>query len=173
MMRLAPVVVFYFPDAKNVQTFTLQSSRTTHAPEEAIECCLVLAQAISNALRGDSKEAVLRLSSTGLSSPTVIAIARGEYRTKPSSEIKGSGYSVASLEAALWCFHHTDSFAEAVLVAVNLGDDADITAAVVGQVAGAYYGVQTIPQDWLNKMWLQDEIQGMADALLSVSTNSS
>lgn len=169
MMRLAPVVLFYFPDIDNILEFTLQSSRTTHAAEEALECCLVLAQAISNALRGDSKDQVLHVSSTGLSAPKVIAIAHGAYRNKPMTEINGTGYSVASLEAALWCFHHTNSFAEAVLTAANLGDDADTTAAIVGQLAGAYYGAQAIPADWLGKLWLQDEIAGMADALLNAS----
>ncbi|EFQ63370.1 ADP-ribosylglycohydrolase family protein [Pseudomonas sp. FP597] len=171
MMRLAPVVLFYFPDIENIRTFTLQSSRTTHAAQEALECCLVLAQAISNALRGDSKDEVLRFCSTELSEPKVIAIARGEYRAKSMDEINGTGYSVASLEAALWCFHHTGSFAEAVLAAANLGDDADTTAAIVGQLAGAYYGAHAIPDAWISKLCMQDEIEGMADALLSASAN--
>ncbi|OPA89201.1 ADP-ribosylglycohydrolase [Pseudomonas fluorescens] len=171
MMRLAPVVLFYFPDIENIRAFTLQSSRTTHAAQEALECCLVLAQAISNALRGDSKDEVLRFCSTELSEPKVIAIARGEYRAKSMDEINGIGYSVASLEAALWCFHHTDSFAEAVLAAANLGDDADTTAAIVGQLAGAYYGAHAIPDAWISKLCMQDEIEGMADALLSASAN--
>jgi ADP-ribosyl-[dinitrogen reductase] hydrolase len=171
MMRLAPVVLFYFPDPENIRAYTLQSSRTTHAAQEALECCLVLAQAISNALRGEPKDDVLRLSSAGLSAPKVIAIAHGEYRSKSTTEINGTGYAVASLEAALWCFHHTDSFAEAVLGAANLGDDADTTAAIVGQLAGAYYGAQAIPADWTNKLWLQDEIEGIADALLSASAH--
>lgn len=169
MMRLAPVVLFYFPDLASVHTYARQSSRTTHGAEEAIECCLVLAQAISSALSGGSKDRVLQLDDIPLTEPKVIAIARGEYRHKSSDEIKGTGYSVASLEAALWCFDHTDSFAEAVLAAANLGDDADTTAAIVGQLAGAYYGVQAIPTDWRDKLWLQDDIQDMADALLKAS----
>uniref|UniRef100_UPI0038577CFA ADP-ribosylglycohydrolase family protein n=2 Tax=Bacteria TaxID=2 RepID=UPI0038577CFA len=77
------------------------------------------------------------------------AIARGDYLAKSASEIRGSGYSVESLEAALWCFHHTDGFAAAILQAANLGDDADTTAAIVGQLAGVYYGVRAIPAHWL------------------------
>jgi ADP-ribosyl-[dinitrogen reductase] hydrolase len=145
-------------------------NRRVHASWH-IHSTLVLAQAISNALRGEPKDDVLRLSSAGLSAPKVIAIAHGEYRSKSTTEITGTGYAVASLEAALWCFHHTDSFAEAVLGAANLGDDADTTAAIVGQLAGAYYGAQAIPADWTNKLWLQDEIEGIADALLSASAH--
>ena len=169
MMRLAPVVLFYYPDLQNVRTFSADSSRTTHAAQEAIDCCLVLAQAICNALGGASKAKVLQLADVPLMTPKVKAIAAGEYRDKPGAEIVGSGYSVASLEAALWCFHHTDSYADAVLAAANLGDDADTTAAIVGQLAGAYYGLTAIPSEWLGRLWMADEIQAMADGLFNAA----
>ena len=169
MMRLAPVVLFYYPDLQNVRTFSADSSRTTHAAQEAIDCCLVLAQAICNALGGASKAKVLQLAEVPLMTPKVKAIAAGEYRDKPGAEIVGSGYSVASLEAALWCFHHTDSYADAVLAAANLGDDADTTAAIVGQLAGAYYGLTAIPSEWLGRLWMADEIQAMADGLFNTA----
>jgi len=169
MMRLAPVVLFFFPDRHRVRTFAIDSSRTTHAAPEAIECCVVLAQALCNALGGMPKDDVLRVSDAALTAPKVLAIAAGEYRDKSRGEIVGSGYSVASLEAAFWCFHHTDSFADAVLAAANLGDDADTTAAIVGQLAGAHYGVQGIPAGWLEKVWMRAEIQQMADALSDAS----
>lgn len=169
MMRLAPVVLFYFPDLENIRLFAAQSSRTTHAAQEAVECCLLLAEAVSNALGGVSKEQVLRFSNTSLSAPKVAALARGDYRGKTHAEIVGSGYAVASLEAAFWCFDNSASFAEAVLAAANLGDDADTTAAIVGQLAGAYYGVHAIPIGWLGRLWMRDEIQEAADALYSAS----
>jgi ADP-ribosyl-[dinitrogen reductase] hydrolase len=80
-------------------------------------------------------------------------------------EIRGSGYVVQSLEAALWAFVRTDSFADAILVAANLGDDADTTAAVCGQVAGAYYGEQGIPSRWRERLALRSEIIRLADQL--------
>jgi ADP-ribosyl-[dinitrogen reductase] hydrolase len=167
MMRLAPLVLFYFPDRQRVDEFAILGSRTTHAAQEAVECCVVLARAISNALSGVSKTQLLDVSAAELSAPKVLAIAQGAYRDKARSEITGSGYAVASLEAAFWCVQHTDSFAEAVLTATNLGDDADTTAAIVGQLAGAYYGVQGIPLGWLEKLWMRDDIQDLADALLT------
>jgi len=169
MMRLAPVVLFYFPDTHRIQTFAADSSRTTHAAPEAVECCLVLSEIIANALRGTPKAQMLQVQSSSLVEPKVIAIAQGLYREKERADIVGSGYAVASLEAALWCFHHTGSYAEAVLAATNLGDDADTTAAIVGQVAGAYYGVQGIPEDWLTKLWMREHIQTVADELMRVS----
>ena len=170
MMRLAPIVLFYFPDLQRVDDFSRQSSRTTHGAQEAIECCVVLARAISNALNGVPKEQLATVSSAGLSAPKVVAIAQGEYRNKTREQVTGSGYAVASLEAALWCVLNTDNFADAVLAAANLGDDADTTAAIVGQLAGAHYGVQGIPAGWLERLWMREDIQEMADALFKGST---
>jgi hypothetical protein len=92
-------------------------------------------------------------------------LAAGEYRNKTEDEIRGSGYVVNSLEAALWCFHKTDTFRDAVLKAVNLGDDADTTAAVCGQVAGAFYGESGIPDEWLDKLCMRDRITEFANQL--------
>ena len=78
----------------------------------------------------------------------VDAVADGSFRQKQPPEIVGSGYVVKSLEAALWAFHDAKDFREAVLRAVNLGDDADTTGAVCGQLAGAYWGESGIPQEW-------------------------
>lgn len=170
MMRLAPIVLFYFPDLQRVDDFSRQSSRTTHGAQEAIECCVVLARAISNALNGATKAQLLSVACTGLSTPKVVAIAQGAYSNKTREQITGNGYAVTSLEAALWCVLHTDNFADAVLAAANLGDDADTTAAIVGQLAGAHYGVQGIPAGWLERLWMREDIQEMADALFKVST---
>ena len=74
-----------------------------------------------------------------------------------------------SLEAALWCFLHTDTFEAAILRAANLGDDADTTAAICGQLAGAYYGVDAIPRDWLDKLVMREEIATMVETLLAMS----
>ena len=79
--------------------------------------------------------------------------------------IRGSGYVVDSLRAALWCFARTQSYEAAVLEAANLGDDADTTAAVCGQLAGAFYGERGIPANWLKILAKRDEIAALADRL--------
>ncbi|TFB30593.1 ADP-ribosylglycohydrolase family protein [Pseudomonas sp. F01002] len=170
LMRLVPVVLYYFPDRDRILAFSANSSRTTHAAPEAVECCQLFAELIHHALQGASKAQVLRLSETTFQEPEVAAIARGDYLGKPEADIQGSGYCVASLEAALWCFHRTDSFEAAILKAANLGDDADTTAAIVGQLAGAHYGVQGIPDSWLEKLHLREDIEATADALLRAAT---
>jgi len=100
-----------------------------------------------------------------IESPKILAIGRGDYRDKEEDQIRGTGYVVQSLEAALWCFLHTDSFRDAILKATNLGDDADTTAAVCGQVAGAFYGGTGIPDSWLEKVVMREEISELADLL--------
>ncbi|WP_338802563.1 ADP-ribosylglycohydrolase family protein [Pseudomonas sp. RSB 5.4] len=169
LMRLVPVVLFYFPDARLIRQFATDSSRTTHGAPEAIECCQLLAEVISKTLLGASKSELRKLPDSSFAQAKVAAITRGDYLTKSADEIRGSGYCVESLEAALWCFHHTDSFAAAILQAANLGDDADTTAAIVGQVAGAYYGVRAIPAHWLEMLHDGEEIAATADRLLEAS----
>ena len=72
---------------------------------------------------------------------------------------------VHSLEAALWCFARHDSFEAAVLEAANLGDDADTTAAITGQIAGAFWGCSGIPAHWLERLHQQAEIRALAQSL--------
>ena len=96
---------------------------------------------------------------------SITSIQRGGYRDKGEAEIRGTGYVVESLEAALWCFATTDSFRDAILRATNLGDDADTTAAICGQIAGAYYGAEGIPASWIEQLSMAAEICELADAL--------
>ncbi|NBF05894.1 ADP-ribosylglycohydrolase [Pseudomonas sp. Fl5BN2] len=166
LMRLAPVVLFHYPDLARVREFAGASSRTTHGAAEAVECCQLFAGLIAKALSGADKTQLQQLADPGFGEAKVIALAQGRYLDKTREQIRGNGYCVDSLEAALWCFQHSDSYAEAVLAAANLGDDADTTAAIVGQLAGAFYGVQGIPPHWLAKLHMGEEIQAMADDLL-------
>ena len=92
-------------------------------------------------------------------------MAYGSFKVRQPPEIKGSGYVVESLEAALWAFHNSGDFREGALMAANLGDDADTTAAIYGQIAGAHYGATGIPAGWLAKLTMANEITRMADDL--------
>jgi len=165
LMRLAPVALYFSANTESVASICAESSRTTHGAPEAIECCKLLGTVICNALRVGEKAVVLDVDDLQLREVKVVAIANGCYSRKSREEIVGSGYAVASLEAALWCFHNTENFREAILAAANLGDDADTTAAIVGQVAGAFYGENGIPAEWLGKLHMRAEIEAMADGL--------
>lgn len=166
IMRLAPVPMFFFPDRNAAVRMSGESSRTTHGAATCIDCCRLFGGILFQALAGAGKEDVLLGHGvTDLAHEDVQCIALGKYRSKPDQEIQGSGYVVRSLEAALWCFWQTDTFKDAILMAANLGDDADTTAAVCGQVAGAYYGEAGIPKKWLELLAMCDEIRTLADRL--------
>lgn len=166
IMRLAPVVLYYYPDQHEVAAAAAQSSRTTHGAAEAVEACRLLAQVLANALAGQSKDELLTLAPEQYGEPAIRELAAGSFRHKRREDVRGTGYCIASLEASLWCFWSTDSYAAAVLAASNLGDDADTTAAITGQIAGAYYGKQGIPTHWLERLHQRADIEEMALALL-------
>lgn len=167
LMRLAPIPLYYSRAPRHeALEFAELSSRTTHGARECLDACRLFAEMLLRAFEGKPREAILFGHELGcVGSASIAAIARGDYRDKSAAEIRGTGYVVQSLEAALWCFLNTDSFEEAVLRAANLGDDADTTAAICGQIAGAYYGESGIPAHWLERLVMADEIRAMADRL--------
>ena len=85
---------------------------------------------------------------------------KGSYKNKSRKEINSNGYVINTLEAALWAFYHTNSFKEGLILAVNLGEDADTVGAVYGQLAGAFYGEENIDlylkQNLKNKKLIED-----------------
>ena len=175
LMRLAPVPLFFAPDPEEAIRMSGQSSRTTHGAETCIDACRYFAGLIVGALQGIDKEELLspRYSPVeGLwdANPlcgAIDEIACGSFCSKEPPDIAGTGYVVKSLEAALWAFSKTDNFEEGCLLAVNLGDDADTTAAIYGQIAGAYFGIDGIPLRWRERIVHDDTIVRFADALLT------
>jgi ADP-ribosyl-[dinitrogen reductase] hydrolase len=171
IMRLAPIPMYFYPNLEVVERFAADSSRTTHGAEECIDASRLFGRIICRALLGRPKDEVLLGDADSfVAGERITAIARGSYRAKAEKDIHGSGYVVQSLEAALWVFARSRSFADAVLRSANLGEDADTTAAVCGQIAGAYYGESGIPLHWLERLALRSEITKLATQL---STKSS
>lgn len=159
IMRLAPIPLYYYPDREKIMHFSGESSRTTHGADECVDACRFFGEMLFRALAGNSKEEILLNSDPTLFKASAVqALAKGNYRHKQMSEIRGSGYVIQSLEAALWCFWHTNTFGDAILMAVNLGEDADTTAAVCGQVAGAFYGKTGIPEHWQTRLIMGTDI---------------
>jgi ADP-ribosyl-[dinitrogen reductase] hydrolase len=176
LMRLAPVALFYAPDRDAAVRFAAESSRTTHGCDEAVDACRYLAALLVRALAGAGKDEILAEDPDSFGdrplAPAIKAIARGDYRAKTADVIHGGGYVVHSLEAALWCFSQTQDFEEAILTAANLGEDADTTAAICGQIAGAFYGVDAIPNGWREKLTMRERIEELADLLREAHPNS-
>lgn len=99
-------------------------------------------------------------------------VATGSFKRRQPPQIEGSGYVVRSLEAALWAFHKGQSFRESCLLAVNLGDDADTTGAICGQLAGAFYGEQQIPRQWIARLAMRDTIIDLSNGLHALATRA-
>jgi ADP-ribosyl-[dinitrogen reductase] hydrolase len=177
IMRLAPVPMFYSRKPSEALERSGDSSRTTHGAIAAVDACRYFGGLIAGALNGISKEKLLaaRFSPTGTYwnqhplAPEIEIIAQGSFKRRRPPEIKGTGYVVSSLEAALWAFYRSDSFREGCLLAVNLGDDADTTGAVFGQIAGAYYGESGIPEVWRSKIAHRELILSLAEQLYTLS----
>ncbi|MBA4107735.1 MAG: ADP-ribosylglycohydrolase [Pirellula sp.] len=166
IMRLAPAAMFWSSNADDAIKYCGESSRTTHGAAECVDACRYLGLVLRRALQGASKEEMLAdCGEDVVAAPAIRALAAGSYRRKSVDEIRGSGYVVQSLEAALWCFWQGDSFGECVLAAVDLGEDADTTGAICGQMAGAFYGESGIPRQWVERLVQASEIREMADRL--------
>jgi ADP-ribosyl-[dinitrogen reductase] hydrolase len=178
IMRLAPVVLYFGRDAREAIRRAADSSRTTHGAPTAVDACRYLGGLIWGALQGEARETLLAPGYAPLPglwqveplAPEIAEVAEGSFRRKAPPEIRGTGYVVQSLEAALWAFIHSDSFEQGALLAVNLGEDADTTGAVYGQLAGAYYGADGIPAAWRDKLAMRDEIVALADRLYELAT---
>ena len=165
LMRLAPIAIYYQDNPDELILFAGESSRTTHGSAECIDACKYFASLLVKAMTATDKDELLDI----FYQPTtakVAAIAAGNYLQKNYEALTGSGYVVDSLESALWCFHKAADFKEAILLAANIGNDADTTAAICGQIAGAFYGAQAIPAEWVSSLFNENAISHLAVSLL-------
>ena len=175
LMRIHPFALYAF--AKNLTVgksldLIRDASMITHAHPRTLYACGIYALVLLAILRGADKAEVL----SEIENAAVLLDGiypeesehfdwafRGALATKREEEISGSGYVVNTLEAALWCLLSTSSYRECVLKAVNLGDDTDTVAAVAGGIAGAMYGYDAIPQEWLATLLRREYIEDMCE----------
>ena len=169
LMRLSPVAIRWWHDrAKAIEAARLQS-RTTHGAAQAVEACALFAELLVEAIGGASKESVLRARDWP-GDVEIAKVAAGSWHTKDRDDISSSGYVLDTLEAALWCVDRTGSIEEALILAANLGRDADTVAAVTGQLAGALWGMSGAPAAWLNKLAWRARIESLAMQLYEAAT---
>ena len=159
IMRLAPVPIFYHDDAEKAVLNAVDSARTTHASPQALQTTAYFAGLIWGALNQVPKDELLEpyytpmkdLSFTDLH-PHVEKVIAGDYKKYGVEDLSPSGYAPESLEVALWAFYNSERFEEGLLMAVNMGGDADTIGAIYGQLAGAYHGVGGIPESWVQEL---------------------
>jgi ADP-ribosylglycohydrolase len=173
LMRLAPAPLAFANNPELAIRVAGDSSRTTHAAPECVDSCRYFAGLLLAAIGGMPKrellnndyEPAVKCFVANPLAEKVAEIARGSFQAKEPPQIRGSGYVIHTLEAALWAFHSTDNFRDGALAVVNLGEDADTTGAVFGQIAGAYYGADGIPAEWREKLAMRELIEQRAAEL--------
>ncbi len=177
LMRLAPVAMFYARRPAEAIERCGESSRTTHAAPAAVDACRYFGGLLAGALAGAAKDDLLSASYAPLPGywqahplcPEIAEVASGSFKRRQPPDIRGSGYVARSLEAALWAFERSSDFRAGCLLAANLGDDADTTAAIYGQIAGAFYGLPGIPPAWRAKIARLSEIEALAGRLYDLA----
>lgn len=170
IMRCAPVALFDRRDTDALVRDSFASARITHWDELAGESAVALNYAIVLALRGVGKSDLIRRTlefATSRSEPVVERLSR--VASSPRRALRPSGFVLDTLEVAFWMFEHTESFADCVSEAIQLGGDTDTQSAVAGALAGAFYGIDSIPPEWLTTLRDRERIGELADKILQVS----
>jgi ADP-ribosyl-[dinitrogen reductase] hydrolase len=171
LSRVAPVVMYFFADAKAAVSQASEAARITVQAPMALDCVRLFAAMLHQALSGRDKAAILRPPRDLWESPStraeVFAIYEGAWANRPAHEITGGGNILQALEAALWCFQRSANYREGALFAANLGRDSDVVTAVYGQLAGAHHGVSAIPGIWRNSLTKLEVVIDTADRLLT------
>ena len=177
LMRIAPLTFYMFGIRKAEDRFRIvrDVSSITHAHEWSVAACYIYVEMLNKLRMGRKKKAAyaeLREDFAHgvpfISKATLgkfVRILENDISTLPEEEIRSSGFVIDTLEAAFWCFMTTDNYRDAVLKAVNLGDDTDTTGAVTGALAGLAYGLDSIPQEWREQLAAYDEVRRIAVAM--------
>lgn len=154
LMRILPMA-FYLYNESDIGTRykkVKEISSITHAHIRSVLGCFIYVEYALKLLEGQDKftalqhvkREVIQFLNEQEINPVELAnydrILKGNIGELPREDISGSGYVVHSLEASLWCLFNANSYSEAVLAAVNLGDDTDTTAAITGGIAAIYFG---------------------------------
>ena len=177
LMRIAPLTFYMFGIREAEERFRIvrDVSSLTHAHEWSVAGCYIYVEMLNKLRMGRKKKAAyaeLRedfargvpfISKAALGK--FVRILENDISTLPEEEIRSSGFVIDTLEAAFWCFMTTDNYKDAVLKAVNLGDDTDTTGAVTGALAGLAYGLDSIPQEWREQLAAYDEVRRIAVAM--------
>ncbi len=177
LMRTLPMVFFLQKEVSLRERYQKikETSSITHAHFRSVFACFIYVEYALLLLEGQDKleayenirKPILEFASIMDFNPVEIdlfkRILKGNIVEKSEDSIMSSGYVLHSLEASLWCFLNSNSYSETVLRAVNLGGDTDTTAAIVGGLAGLYYGYDTIPETWKLQLARFEDIESLIE----------
>ncbi len=176
LMRIAPVIGAYaLANDQQAETQVVLSSHHTHPNKLASGAAKVMNAvmrtliATEQPITSDELSRLIRKHSAQSLDELYQRVAFESLGEKPAEQISSSGYVVDSLEAALWAVVSTETFEDAVLKAVNLGDDADTVGAITGQIAGARYGAAAIPEHLTAGLYDFERIERKAQLIAFLS----
>lgn len=173
IMRLAPAVLRHIGDENGAAAAARLQSATTHGAPACIEACDLLARILHRAITGKPKSlAEISFERIVSKHPDLKAIASKAWRLKSRDAIASSGYVASTLEAALWAVDTTTTFEDALVLAVNLGNDADTVGAVTGQIAGAVYGLSNIPERWLEPLAWRAQLIDLGNQVIEIAAST-
>jgi ADP-ribosyl-[dinitrogen reductase] hydrolase len=180
LMRILPLV-FYLQKENDIEVIyqkVKEVSSVTHAHFRSVFACFIYVIYCLEILKDKEKFEAYKNMKLVLSeflkdksfNPVEIAlfdkILENDISKYNEKEIESSGYVLHSLEASFYCFLNSDSYEEAVLKAINLGGDTDTTGAIAGGLAGIYYGIENIPQRWIDNLARTNDIKDLAERSL-------
>jgi len=179
LMRILPLS-FYLKDEENIEKIyqtVKEVSSITHGHFRSVFACFIYVIFAIELIKGKNKteaysqtqKIVLECAEFQGFNPKEIQlferVLKNDISTYSENEISSSGYVLHTLEASIWCFLNSESYAEAVLKAVNLGEDTDTTGAITGGIAGIYYGFENIPEEWIAELVRKDDIENLCNKL--------
>lgn len=167
VMRCAPVALFARTDPEANARYSADSSRITHANPLCIAGCVALNAAIAALLTDPDRDPVA--AARAATDNADVRASLDAVSTHTAETLDAGGYVLATLQSSLWAVTNHDTLEEAIVAAVNLGDDADTTGAVAGALAGARWGYSAIPDRWLTVLRGREELEELADQLLELS----
>lgn len=185
LMRILPLL-FFIQNRPLAERFELtrQVSSITHAHIRSIVACFYYLEFARYLLQGEDKLSIYQrlqkeipeyLRSMSVNVKEIAHFSRllnQDITQYSEKDIQSSGYVVHSLEASIWCLMTTNNYAEAVLKAVNLGEDTDTTAAITGGLAGLLYGIENIPQHWLDSLARKEDIENLCSRFANKISNN-
>ena len=173
LMRILPVALYAYSkklDDISIRKLTNEVSSLTHAHEVSRLGCYIYVQFIISLLKGKTKEeAYKHIQNLDYRSFTMDSINQytrildEQIEVQILNNIKSSGYIVDTLECAMWIFMNAQHYKEAIIASTNIGGDTDTIGAIVGSMAGIYYGFESIPSNWLDKLQRKDYLMELAD----------
>lgn len=177
LMRILPLA-FYLKNEEDIEKLyktVKEVSSITHGHFRSVFACFIYVIFGIELIKGQDKmeayshtqEIVLKFSESQGFNPKEVQlfdkILKNNISKYSEDEIKSSGYVLHTLEASLWCFLNSKSYSEAVLKAVNLGEDTDTTGAITGGLAGIYYGFENIPKEWIEELVKKEDIENLCE----------